>query len=281
MLSDTLLSFPPGKKCTYGVKCKYYHPERSNQSQLSVADELRAKTKPVLELDQPGNIGPSSPGQAAPSDGLSLHGHNGHFYSSPPLIKAPTCQEDHPCRLSPSKQPDSCRDSSSPVRSRSSPTCQSFESDEAFGAPELSVSHLYFQEAESQELRQLYCRGPGSPQQSQCGSKHCCSSQSQQCRDSQPPEGCYHGSARWLQAGHNHNAFRHHQQAHGHCPSFGEPAHHMARRFAQPHAPWGVISLDPSAHTNCEQSSMTTQLGSIFPQSTVNMSELVPLIHRL
>ncbi|KAG2468099.1 probable ribonuclease ZC3H12B [Polypterus senegalus] len=45
---------PYGKKCTYGIKCKFYHPERMNQSQLSVADELRAKTKssspkPVLE----------------------------------------------------------------------------------------------------------------------------------------------------------------------------------------------------------------------------------------
>ncbi|KAM9703400.1 LOW QUALITY PROTEIN: endoribonuclease ZC3H12A-like [Menidia menidia] len=33
---------PYGRKCTYGVKCKFYHPERAHQSQLSVADELRA-----------------------------------------------------------------------------------------------------------------------------------------------------------------------------------------------------------------------------------------------
>ncbi|XP_023666020.1 probable ribonuclease ZC3H12D [Paramormyrops kingsleyae] len=278
---------PYGKKCTYGVKCKYYHPERSNQSQLSVADELRAKTKPVLELDQPGNTRPCSPGQTVPSDGLSLrtslsdYGHNGHFYISPPPTKAPSCQEDHPCRLSPSTQLDSRRDSSSPVHSRRSPTCQSLESDEAFGSLESSVSHLYVQEPESQELPQLCCRGPGSPQQSQCSTKHCCSSQ-RQCRDSHLPEGYYHGSARWLQAGHNHNAFRHHQHAHGHCPSYGEPARYTARRYAQPHAPWGAFSLDPSAHTNSEQRrSMRTQLGSMFPQSTVNMSELVPLIHRL
>ncbi|XP_074844810.1 putative ribonuclease ZC3H12D [Carettochelys insculpta] len=36
---------PYGKKCTYGSKCKFYHPERLYQAQLSVADELRAKTK--------------------------------------------------------------------------------------------------------------------------------------------------------------------------------------------------------------------------------------------
>ncbi|KAJ6660187.1 hypothetical protein lerEdw1_018114 [Lerista edwardsae] len=36
---------PYGKKCTYGIKCKYNHPERMNGDHLSVADELRAKTK--------------------------------------------------------------------------------------------------------------------------------------------------------------------------------------------------------------------------------------------
>ncbi|XP_030412405.1 probable ribonuclease ZC3H12D isoform X1 [Gopherus evgoodei] len=36
---------PYGKKCTYGSKCKFFHPERQYQAQLSVADELRAKTK--------------------------------------------------------------------------------------------------------------------------------------------------------------------------------------------------------------------------------------------
>ncbi|XP_057679507.1 endoribonuclease ZC3H12A-like [Corythoichthys intestinalis] len=36
---------PYGKKCTYGVKCKFFHPERTNQSQLSVADELRDRAK--------------------------------------------------------------------------------------------------------------------------------------------------------------------------------------------------------------------------------------------
>ncbi|XP_075995704.1 endoribonuclease ZC3H12A [Genypterus blacodes] len=36
---------PYGKKCTYGIKCKFHHPERANQSHLSVADELREKVK--------------------------------------------------------------------------------------------------------------------------------------------------------------------------------------------------------------------------------------------
>ncbi|XP_023779323.1 probable ribonuclease ZC3H12D [Cyanistes caeruleus] len=41
---------PYGKKCTYGNKCKFYHPERQHQAQLSVADELRAKTKVPIAL---------------------------------------------------------------------------------------------------------------------------------------------------------------------------------------------------------------------------------------
>lgn len=36
---------PYNKKCTYGIKCKYYHPERANQSYMSVADELREKAQ--------------------------------------------------------------------------------------------------------------------------------------------------------------------------------------------------------------------------------------------
>lgn len=37
--------FSSDKKCTYGIKCKFYHPERANQSYLSLADELREKAQ--------------------------------------------------------------------------------------------------------------------------------------------------------------------------------------------------------------------------------------------
>lgn len=37
--------FLSGKKCTYGMKCKFYHPERINQTQRSVADELRENAR--------------------------------------------------------------------------------------------------------------------------------------------------------------------------------------------------------------------------------------------
>ena len=61
-----------GKKCTYGNKCKFYHPERPHQAQLSVADELRAKIKVSLSLgkeEEKCNRSPYRPGvEPAPRD---------------------------------------------------------------------------------------------------------------------------------------------------------------------------------------------------------------------
>ena len=37
-----LLNSLPGRKCTYGIKCRFFHPERPSRPQRSVADELRA-----------------------------------------------------------------------------------------------------------------------------------------------------------------------------------------------------------------------------------------------
>lgn len=34
-----------GKKCTYGIKCKFHHPERAKQSNHLVADEIRENAK--------------------------------------------------------------------------------------------------------------------------------------------------------------------------------------------------------------------------------------------
>lgn len=44
---------PYDKKCTYGIKCKFYHPERTNQSYLSLADELREKAQISSSQDEP------------------------------------------------------------------------------------------------------------------------------------------------------------------------------------------------------------------------------------
>ncbi|XP_069017634.1 probable ribonuclease ZC3H12D [Embiotoca jacksoni] len=113
---------PYGKKCTYGVKCKFYHPERANQSQLSVADELRALR------DRAKNY---SPAAYQPE----------HRYSSstPP----PPNTDDPSLRASPGEQSVCPRDSSLP-------RCPSPGVDEAFSSMESSLSRLYIHE-------QLYC----------------------------------------------------------------------------------------------------------------------------
>ncbi|XP_044028866.1 ribonuclease ZC3H12A isoform X2 [Siniperca chuatsi] len=56
---------PYGKKCTYGIKCKFHHPERAKQSNRSVADELRENAKhPSTSLTQSSAFSSPVPGQS-------------------------------------------------------------------------------------------------------------------------------------------------------------------------------------------------------------------------
>nr|XP_032832608.1 endoribonuclease ZC3H12A-like [Petromyzon marinus]XP_032832609.1 endoribonuclease ZC3H12A-like [Petromyzon marinus] len=61
---------PYGRKCTFGNKCKYSHPERANQIQLSVADELRAaagQQQQQLQQEVAGAAEGTSEGRGAPA----------------------------------------------------------------------------------------------------------------------------------------------------------------------------------------------------------------------
>ncbi|XP_064846917.1 probable ribonuclease ZC3H12D isoform X1 [Oncorhynchus masou masou] len=150
---------PYGKKCTYGVKCKFYHPERSNQSQLSVADELRAKSKPTAQTDRERSFLPSGPSPALIQE-VSQEAHpytspyeldltTTHLYrylsTPPPLIKE---EHSHSHRASPSDQFTSQRKTGSPtLHHRSSlRLCPSPDTDEAFSSLEASLSRLYVQD---------------------------------------------------------------------------------------------------------------------------------------
>ncbi|XP_036406238.1 ribonuclease ZC3H12A-like [Megalops cyprinoides] len=141
---------PYGKKCTYGVKCKFYHPERS-QSQLSVADELRAKNKLASGRDQLAEARSRSPAHGSPPRILITVAPFGEqrqssaSYGSLPPTTAPPQQDDTPRRFSPGL--DSPRETGSPTHLRKSPTCLSTEVDEAFGSLEASVSRLSIQDA--------------------------------------------------------------------------------------------------------------------------------------
>ncbi|KAG7324604.1 hypothetical protein KOW79_012620 [Hemibagrus wyckioides] len=59
------LPCPYGKKCTYGIKCKFSHPERGKQSQRSLADELREKAK-MPAFSQKLSLASQNPSHGAP-----------------------------------------------------------------------------------------------------------------------------------------------------------------------------------------------------------------------
>ncbi|XP_041661983.1 probable ribonuclease ZC3H12D [Cheilinus undulatus] len=130
---------PYGKKCTYGVKCKFYHPERTNQSQLSVADELRA------QRDRAKNLSPK-PSLQDPLCCPDIHQSEHRFSSCTP---PPLGSEEHLHRASPSASPYIyVRDSSSPRAHSNTSLHHSLapEVDEAFGSMESSMSRLYIQD---------------------------------------------------------------------------------------------------------------------------------------
>ncbi|TSO15197.1 Endoribonuclease ZC3H12A [Bagarius yarrelli] len=130
LISETRLQHCPyGKKCTYGVKCKFYHPERSNQPQLSVADELRAKSQPssVTEELPHSTNGPADYQTASVPplhhDELIIGLSGLDLYSSPYEIQSPSYLQ------------------------RSLALCKSIKSDQAYGSLESSMSRLYLSDS--------------------------------------------------------------------------------------------------------------------------------------
>ncbi|KAM9798115.1 endoribonuclease ZC3H12A-like [Neosynchiropus ocellatus] len=117
---------PYGKKCTYGVKCKFYHPERTNHSQLSVADELRDRAKtfsPKASLQDPHCCAPA---------------YHPELTFTPSSTSPPPSTEDL-----------YQRDSGSPRAPLSGGHlfCPSTDVDEAFGSLDGSMSRLYIQDS--------------------------------------------------------------------------------------------------------------------------------------
>ncbi|KAM8869940.1 endoribonuclease ZC3H12A isoform 2-T2 [Spinachia spinachia] len=84
---------PYDKKCTYGIKCKFYHPERSNQAYLSLADELREKAQISSAKEQrnarlsprpiPSDPGPAHNASSRPKDSNAEHTRSQQSYSQP------------------------------------------------------------------------------------------------------------------------------------------------------------------------------------------------------
>ncbi|XP_077366791.1 putative ribonuclease ZC3H12D [Festucalex cinctus] len=94
-VDNKLQHCPYGKKCTYGVKCKFYHPERINRSQLSVADELRDRAK-TSSYKPSGQHGPPSANADEPlhSDHVIYQRDSGSPRSPPGLPAWPNVEAD-------------------------------------------------------------------------------------------------------------------------------------------------------------------------------------------
>ncbi|XP_034383013.1 probable ribonuclease ZC3H12D isoform X1 [Cyclopterus lumpus] len=298
---------PYGKKCTYGVKCKFYHPERANQSQLSVADELRALRDKAKNFSSKPSLPDTHCRPAAYQPELR------YTSSTPP----PLILEDQSHRASPSEQFIYHRDAGSP---RSQPNtslrlCPSPEEDEAFGSMESSMSRLYIQDVSYSLERpphsfssgvasyglshddyslsgsfggntQRPCLGGGGYYPHQNGSLPCERLACSQCR-------CGHQETRM---GHQH------QSTWASCPAL--PPHNGAHpgRFSEkecwrqpyhrqshslPRDPWVQgRAKNPSGE---QRKGLRSQLSTLFPQSTVeqvmnayphtsDMTELISLI---
>ncbi|CAL8396667.1 unnamed protein product [Gadus morhua 'NCC'] len=63
---------PYGRKCTYGIKCKFLHPDRGPQSNLALADELRERAKSPSSHHGPGSLSSGGSLASGSSQCLSL-----------------------------------------------------------------------------------------------------------------------------------------------------------------------------------------------------------------
>ncbi|XP_061125461.1 endoribonuclease ZC3H12A-like isoform X1 [Syngnathus typhle] len=129
-VDNKLQHCPYGKKCTYGVKCKFYHPERTNQSQLSVADELRDRAK-------------TSSYKPTSQDTLT------HTYK-------PSTNTDELLNIDRYH-----KDGSSPRGPPNLPAWSSVEADEAFGSLDSWMSKLYIMDGPPNMSRPPYSNSSG------------------------------------------------------------------------------------------------------------------------
>lgn len=307
---------PYGKKCTYGVKCKFYHPERANQSQLSVADELRA----LRDRDRAKNISPAAYQQ-----------EHRYISSTPP----PLGIDELSHRASPGEQSICQRDTSSPRNQMNSSLqhCPSPDIDEAFSSMDSSLSRLYIHDmAHSREQPVHSCSsgvasyslsqdeysgsyGGNAPRICLNGGYY---AQPNGLASREPPMcsqcRCCHQQTRISPNSHQQQQHQHHHlQQHGwsSCPALpphnGElPCHFAEKQYYRqpshrqthslPRDPWVQGSLsDPRLSSGAKsplserRKALRIQLSTLFPQNMVeqvmnayphvsDMSELISLI---
>uniref|UniRef100_A0A3Q3LAD6 Zinc finger CCCH-type containing 12D n=2 Tax=Mastacembelus armatus TaxID=205130 RepID=A0A3Q3LAD6_9TELE len=305
-LDNKLQHCPYGKKCTYGVKCKFYHPERAHQSQLSVADELRALR------DRAKNF---SPKLSLPDIHFSVYQpeHSHTSSSSPPLST-----EDHPHRASPSEQVVYQRDSSSP---RNQPNagfyhCPSPDVDEAFSSMESSISRLYIQDTlyNMEPRPHSYSSGVASYSLSHddCSlsgsytgnTQRSCLSGGGYLPHQNGSTSCKHHMCSQCRYGHQQTRIspQHHHSAWASCPALPPHNEEHSGHFVEQHChslprdPWVQgshsdtrLGVRMKSLSSEQRTGLRSQLSTLFPQSMVeqvmnayphisDMCELISLI---
>ncbi|XP_070705902.1 probable ribonuclease ZC3H12D [Pempheris klunzingeri] len=306
---------PYGKKCTYGVKCKFYHPERANQSQLSVADELRALR------DRAKNFSPKASLQDTHCCPAAYQPEHGYTSSTPPPLI-----EDPSHRASPSEHFICPREASS-LRSQlnmSPHHCPSPDVDEAFSSMEGSMSRLYIQNGPYSMEYPPHSYSSGVASYSLNHDDHSLSGSF--CGNTQSP--CPGGGAYYAhqnssgscerpvcsqcRCGHQQTRMSHHHHpAWGSCPALpphnGEhPSHFPEKQLYRqpsnrqshslPRDPWAQGSLSDGRLIGRDKSpsgewrkGLRSQLSTLFPQGMVeqvmnayphisDMSKLISLI---
>ncbi|XP_042359525.1 probable ribonuclease ZC3H12D [Plectropomus leopardus] len=290
---------PYGKKCTYGVKCKFYHPERANQSQLSVADELRALR------DRAKNFSPTASVQDTHCPAAYQREH-GYTSSTPP---PPLSIEDPSLRVSPSEQFMYHRDTSSP---RSQPNsglhlCPSLDVDEAFSSMESSISRLYIHDVPHSYSSGVASYSLSHDDYSLTGSlggnsQRPCLSGGGYYPHQNGSVSCEHAVCSQCRCGHQETRMSHHHQAWSSCPALpphnGEhPGFYSEKQYLRepsnrqshslPRDPWAQSRA--KSQLSEQRKGLRSQLSTLFPQSAVeqvmntyphisDMSELISLI---
>lgn len=287
-----------GKKCTYGVKCKFYHPERLNQSLLSVADELRDRAK---------SLSPKSSLQ-------DTHCPPAAYTSRTP---PPPSTEDQSYREAARKQFIYPRESSSPRIPADSNLVHypSLNMDEAFSSLDSCMSRLYIRDRpySMERLPDSYSSGVASYSLSHDDYSHPGSYNGTNQRRSPAggsyyhPEGCSVSCQRSVcihcRCGHQQTQVSSHHPAWSSCPALPPhnrepPSHYQEKHYFRqpthrqshslPREPWGPGSLSDSRLSEMRYD-LRSQLSTLFPKDTVervmkayphvsDMSELVSLI---
>ncbi|KAG7331789.1 hypothetical protein KOW79_005758 [Hemibagrus wyckioides] len=261
--SETMLQHCPyGKKCTYGVKCKFYHPERSNQPQLSVADELRAKSQPssvIEDFPQTGALFPPlNPDELTRTfSGLDL-------YSSPHEIQTPSYLQ------------------------RSLPAlCKSIKSDQAYGSLESSMSRLYLSDSALQTSL-AYSSGCMTGSSSDYFLSSGSSLQNRRAHSPDVPSRCYSPDHQTLSRcqhahsdtglGYAHTLYPNHgyqqcaRYSNSNAPFCNEALPYPQSTLIQPRVNWGQGRVEVTDGDNLtdRRRDVRSQLSTIFPQNIVD-----------